>query len=98
MSDAAAVHDFDHQGFNNDYLIKTRDKLAMLYNDSSPNENHHVSGAYSLFTSSPDMQLSENMGLEDKNTLRAFIIELVLATDMKKQFGLLSLVQVSISI
>lgn len=66
----------------------------MLYNDASPNENHHVSGAYGLFMSSPDVRLSEGMDLEDKNTLRASIIELVLATDMKKHFGLLSLFQV----
>jgi len=30
---AAACHDLDHMGFNNVYLIETKDKLAVRYND-----------------------------------------------------------------
>lgn len=32
---AAAAHDMDHPGHNNVYEVKTRTKLAILYNDSS---------------------------------------------------------------
>lgn len=28
---AAVVHDFQHGGFNNDFLIKTADPIALLY-------------------------------------------------------------------
>lgn len=91
---AALAHDYDHPGFNNDYLIKTRNPLAIIYNDSSPNENHHVAHAYGLLMSSPAYFFSKDMGMEERNILRAVIIELVLATDMKKHFGLLSLFQV----
>ncbi len=41
---AAAIHDFEHKGVNNDFLIKTSDPLALLYNDNSPMENHHLVG------------------------------------------------------
>ena len=91
---AAALHDFEHPGVNNDFLIKTRNVLAILYNDASPNENHHVAGAYSLLMSDPGYNYSEKLAIEDKNILRATTIELVLATDMKKHFGLLSQFQV----
>ncbi|KAK9822894.1 hypothetical protein WJX74_001716 [Apatococcus lobatus] len=87
---AAALHDFEHPGVNNDFLIKTRNLLAILYNDASPNENHHVAGAYSLLMSNPGYNYAEKLTIEDKNILRASVIELVLATDMKKHFGLLS--------
>ena len=50
---SAAVHDYEHGGLNNDFLIKTQHPLAILYNDQSPLENHHMSAAVSLL-SEPD--------------------------------------------
>lgn len=35
-------------GVNNDYLVKTLDPLALLYNDRSPMENHHTAAAFQL--------------------------------------------------
>jgi len=32
---AAVVHDYEHPGLNNNYLVKTQSDLALLYNDSS---------------------------------------------------------------
>lgn len=45
---SAAVHDYEHGGLNNDFLIKTAHPLALLYNDASPLENHHISAAAQL--------------------------------------------------
>ena len=47
---AAIVHDYEHRGVNNDFLIKTSDPLALLYNDVSPMENHHVASAFLLMS------------------------------------------------
>ena len=39
---ASAAHDVDHPGNNNIFEVKTRSKLATLYNDQSVLENHHT--------------------------------------------------------
>lgn len=46
---AALIHDFEHSGVNNDFLIKTQDELAVTYNLQSPLENHHLAASTRIF-------------------------------------------------
>ena len=58
---AAIAHDFEHPGLTNDFLIRSHDPLAILYNDHSPLENHHAARAFSVYYKhfhAPDMQVS----------------------------------------
>jgi hypothetical protein len=43
-----AVHDFEHRGVSNDFLVKVADPLAIRYNDRSPQENHHAAASFTL--------------------------------------------------
>jgi hypothetical protein len=45
---AALVHDFEHLGVNNDYLVKICHERAFAHNDRAPNENHHVMAAFKV--------------------------------------------------
>jgi hypothetical protein len=45
---AAMGHDIDHPGVNNDYLTKTSDPIAILYNDHSVLENAHCASLFFL--------------------------------------------------
>ena len=45
---AAIIHDYEHRGVNNDFLIRSSDPLALMYNDASPMENHHLAAAFML--------------------------------------------------
>jgi len=46
---AALVHDYEHDGLNNDFLVKTAHPLAITYSDQSPLEHHHVAAATRVF-------------------------------------------------
>lgn len=41
-------HDYGHPGLTNEYLVKSRHPLAILYNDSAPLENHHAAASFQL--------------------------------------------------
>jgi hypothetical protein len=78
---AAAIHDYEHPGFTNDFLIKTSEDRALLYNDKSVNEHHHVAAAFAVMQHS-DFNFLANLPVDDYRRLRSLIIDLVLGTDM----------------
>jgi hypothetical protein len=45
---SSAAHDVDHPGNNNVFEIKTKSKLATLYNDVSVLESHHAATFFFL--------------------------------------------------
>lgn len=78
---AAAVHDFDHPGINNNFHIKTNSYLATLYNDRSVLENLHVSSIFELMKN-PVFDILGNFSPAQRHEVRDTMIEMVLATDM----------------
>ncbi|KAL5106127.1 cAMP-specific 3'5'-cyclic phosphodiesterase isoform F [Taenia crassiceps] len=86
---ASAIHDVHHPGVTNQFLINTGHKLALLYNDASVLENHHLSVAFKLLTE-PSCDIFANLAPKQRQLLRRLVIELVLATDMSKHMNLLA--------
>ncbi|XP_054133466.1 dual specificity calcium/calmodulin-dependent 3',5'-cyclic nucleotide phosphodiesterase 1A isoform X2 [Melozone crissalis] len=82
---AAAVHDYEHTGTTNNFHIQTRSDVAILYNDRSVLENHHVSAAYRLMQEE-EMNILANLNKDDWRELRSLVIEMVLSTDMSGHF------------
>ncbi|XP_060246374.1 dual specificity calcium/calmodulin-dependent 3',5'-cyclic nucleotide phosphodiesterase 1A isoform X2 [Meriones unguiculatus] len=82
---AASIHDYEHTGTTNNFHIQTRSDVAILYNDRSVLENHHVSAAYRLLQEE-EMNILANLPKDDWRDLRNLVIEMVLATDMSGHF------------
>ena len=43
---AAIIHDFEHTGTTNSFHVMSGSETALLYNDRSVQENHHISAAF----------------------------------------------------
>ncbi|EUB59461.1 cAMP-specific 3',5'-cyclic phosphodiesterase [Echinococcus granulosus] len=86
---ACAVHDVNHPGVTNQYLINTNDALAILYNDASVLENYHLAVAFNLLTF-PGCDILVNLTRKQRLTFRRMVIDMVLCTDMSKHMSLLA--------
>ncbi|XP_041058424.1 cGMP-inhibited 3',5'-cyclic phosphodiesterase A isoform X1 [Carcharodon carcharias] len=87
---AAAMHDYDHPGRTNAFLVATSAPQAVLYNDRSVLENHHAASAWNLFMSQQDYNFLVNLDHVEFKRFRFLVIEAILATDLKKHFDFLA--------
>ncbi|KAM9314878.1 3',5'-cyclic-AMP phosphodiesterase 4C-like [Pholidichthys leucotaenia] len=86
---AAAIHDVDHPGVSNQFLINTNSELALMYNDESVLENHHLAVGFKLLHQE-NCDIFQNLTKRQRQTLRKLVIDMVLATDMSKHMTLLA--------
>uniref|UniRef100_A0A3Q3NLU1 Phosphodiesterase n=1 Tax=Mastacembelus armatus TaxID=205130 RepID=A0A3Q3NLU1_9TELE len=87
---AAAMHDYDHPGRTNAFLVATSAPQAVLYNDRSVLENHHAASAWNLFMAQPEYNFLVNLDHVEFKRFRFLVIEAILATDLKKHFDFLA--------
>ncbi|KAM3619661.1 uncharacterized protein V6R79_011522 [Siganus canaliculatus] len=86
---AAAIHDVDHPGVSNQFLINTNSELALMYNDESVLENHHLAVGFKLLQED-NCDIFHNLSKKQRQSLRKMVIDMVLATDMSKHMCLLA--------
>ncbi|XP_024290935.1 cAMP-specific 3',5'-cyclic phosphodiesterase 4B isoform X2 [Oncorhynchus tshawytscha] len=86
---AAAIHDVDHPGVSNQFLINTNSELALMYNDESVLENHHLAVGFKLLQED-NCDIFQNLTKKQRQSLRRMVIDMVLATDMSKHMSLLA--------
>ncbi|XP_015413262.1 PREDICTED: cAMP-specific 3',5'-cyclic phosphodiesterase 4C isoform X6 [Myotis davidii] len=86
---ASAIHDVDHPGVSNQFLINTNSELALMYNDASVLENHHLAVGFKLLQAE-NCNVFRNLSAKEWLSLRRMVIDIVLATDMSKHMNLLA--------
>ncbi|XP_074490808.1 3',5'-cyclic-AMP phosphodiesterase 4C isoform X4 [Sebastes fasciatus] len=86
---ASAIHDVDHPGVTNQFLINTSSELALMYNDASVLENHHLAVGFKLLQED-NCDIFQNLSKKQRESLRKMVIDMVLATDMSKHMNFLA--------
>ena len=84
------MHDFDHPGRTNAFLVSTFAPQALLYNDRSVLENYHTATAWTLFFSDPEYNWLRSLDQAEFKRFRFLVVELILATDLKRHFDILA--------
>lgn len=85
---AAIIHDFDHPGYNNAFMINSKSDIAIRYNDMSVLENHHLAASFAIMRND-DCNIFSNCTDDVYKEVRQTTIQCVLATDFGKHFDLL---------
>lgn len=87
---ANIIHDYEHSGFSNQFIVRTKHPIAIRYSDSCVMENHHLASAFNVMLKSEKNNIMHNLPLDMFKEMRHLIIEIVLNTDMSKHFGLMT--------
>eukprot|EP00128_Syssomonas_multiformis_P005224 Colp12_sorted_trinity150504_noHs@22401 len=85
---SSIIHDFDHPGKNNAFLINTSDPLAVFYNDKSVLENHHCAAGF-MIMKKEECNIFSNVTREQYRELRDAIVTAVMATDAAMHYDYL---------
>eukprot|EP00928_Gymnodinium_smaydae_P091286 TRINITY_DN74994_c1_g1_i1.p1 TRINITY_DN74994_c1_g1~~TRINITY_DN74994_c1_g1_i1.p1 ORF type:complete len:323 (-),score=51.52 TRINITY_DN74994_c1_g1_i1:136-1104(-) len=80
---SAAVHDYEHRGLSNEFLVKTADERAIRYADQNVNESHHVAAAFSLLCRE-DCNFLADFPCLTYARFRTLVTEMVMGTDMAR--------------
>lgn len=86
---ANIIHDYEHPGFTNQFVIRTKHPLALRYNDQSVLENHHLAASFSVLMKE-DNKFLENLSNGSFYELRKIVIKSVLDSDPSRYFHLLT--------
>ncbi|XP_036167601.1 cAMP-specific 3',5'-cyclic phosphodiesterase 4C isoform X8 [Myotis myotis] len=72
---ASAIHDVDHPGVSNQFLINTNSELALMYNDASVLENHHLAVGFKLLQAE-NCNVFRNLSTKEWLSLRRMVIDI----------------------
>lgn len=86
---SAFCHDMNHNGRTNDFHVRYRTSIAMLYNDQSVLENMHAAACFDTMRR-PGHDILEHLDAGAYRLMRKSVIRAILATDMHNHAGIVS--------
>jgi hypothetical protein len=79
---AAMLHDIDHPGVNNDFLIKSADPLARKFPTPNVLERHHWGECEKLLEEGSPTDILVNLDHDERQRMMEMIYSGIMATDM----------------
>ena len=76
---SSMAHDIGHPGFNNGFMVATRSKQSLLYNDTSVLENYHASLLFHILKEERS-NIVKNLEDKDWKGFRKYTMTLILDT------------------
>lgn len=89
---AAVMHDIEHTGLTNDFLIKTNHEIAQAFPTRAPMESKHIAVAIEVI-SNPELNVLGKMSAKQKEDVLTVVRETILATALCYQRELLDAVK-----
>jgi len=86
---AAACHDVEHNGVNNNFHVQSHSTVAIIHNDQSVLENHHITVAWELLYLNPKTNIVGGLSADELSMFRGYLKEMILNTDMQLHMELL---------
>ncbi|CAI2387036.1 unnamed protein product [Moneuplotes crassus] len=83
---AGFMHDTDHPGFNNAYMVNTSSPLAIRYNDKAVLENYHAAMGFKIMKGNRQCNIFDNLSKDQFRDFRTLIVDFVLSTDVAGHF------------
>eukprot|EP00727_Mastigamoeba_balamuthi_P009031 m51a1_g4750 hypothetical protein (1508) ;mRNA; r:400532-409181 len=82
-------HDVDHGGLNNAFQVNAQTPLALLFSNTSIMETYHCSRSIAIL-SNESFDILAGMTDEQRHQVWAYMIPIILSTDMANHFGVLA--------
>jgi hypothetical protein len=89
---AAALHDYEHLGVTNDYLVNACHDRALCYEGKHVNEKHHAAAGLDLLCQ-PDCNFLAALPSHSFDRVSAIVTDMILATDMAKHSDIVAELQ-----
>jgi hypothetical protein len=83
------IHDYEHPGYTNQFIVRTKHPLALRYNDQAVLENHHLAASFQVLYQD-DNNFLEALSMTSLFELRKIVIGVVLGSDLSHHFQLLT--------
>lgn len=75
---ANIIHDYEHPGYTNQFVVRIKHPLALRYNDKNVLENHHLASGFKVLLKD-EYNFLQNLDSESFYELRKISIQAVLS-------------------
>lgn len=86
---ANLIHDYEHPGYTNQFVVRTKHPLALRYNDMGVLENYHLAAGFTVLVQE-DNNFLDLLSVRSLYELRKIVIKVVLDSDLSQHFHLLT--------